>query len=109
MCPRISLRFSMRFQIHIIALALFAATGASASPFAETGNSQLRADVALLGHAGLIHDFSGQWPIPFAPLLSGLPGDAADPTLHAAAQRVRAQGGADGFSSSAMLGLTNSP
>jgi len=102
----------MRFQIVTFALGLFAATTAQAVPFAETGDSQLRADIALLGSAGLTPDFSGQWPIPWAPLLLGLEDGpaAADPALAAAAGRVQARAeAAQGFSATAMLGLTNSP
>jgi hypothetical protein len=104
----------MRFQITAAALIL-AATSAQASPWAEVGDSQLRADIVLLGEAGVIEDFSGQWPLPWAGLLQGLSDRTASGLpigLRAAAQRVSAKARAgtdDGFSAAVMLGAASTP
>jgi len=69
-------------------------TAASASPWAEVGDSQLRSDIQLLANAGVIDDITTQWPIPWAGLLSALRdqvGLASQPAyVRAAAQRVGA-------------------
>jgi hypothetical protein len=105
----------MRFQLCKL-LAVFFAGAISpvlAAPFAEVGDSQLRADIAVLGNAGLADDFSGQWPLPWAPVLSALNETAlagASPDLRAAAARVWARDGSvRGFSASARIGTTNTP
>jgi hypothetical protein len=48
------------------------AVAASASPWAEVGDSQLRSDIQLLANAGIIDDITTQWPIPWAGLISKL-------------------------------------
>src|SRR4051812_9165280 len=103
----------MRFQLAKSLPAFFAVaaiSAAQAAPFAEPGDSQLRADIALLGSAGLIDDVSGQWPLPWTPILSGL-NDTAGATadLRAAAARVLKRSPAQGFSASMTVGTTNSP
>jgi hypothetical protein len=107
------IKISMRIQLGTLVIGLFAAMAAQAAPFAETGNSQLRADIFLLGNAGLTHDFSGQWPLPWAPLLSELEISAAQgagPALGAAARRVQARAREQGgFSGAMMLGVTTMP
>src|SRR5665213_2770096 len=67
-------------------------TAASASPWAEVGDSQLRSDIQILANAGVIDDITTQWPIPWAGLLSNLRDQvtlASQPAyVRAAAQRV---------------------
>jgi hypothetical protein len=103
----------MHFRIVTLAAGIFAATAAQAAPFAEAGNSQLRADIAVLAIAGLSQDFSGQWPIPWTPLVSSLDTRgvaSADLALRAAAGRLRAAANAEaGVSGHVLLGVTNSP
>ncbi len=105
----------MRFQTGVIFLGLFAASAAHASPWAEVGDNQLRADIALLGQAGVIDDLSGQWPLPWTGIFHNLPDSklASLPTdLRAAAQRVSAKGRAgtaEGFSAIVLLGAASTP
>jgi len=44
----------------------------SASPWAEVGDNQLRADIELLQSAGVIEDITTQWPLPWSSLLGDL-------------------------------------
>jgi hypothetical protein len=86
-----------------------------ASPWAEVGDNQLRADVELIQAAGLVDDISIQWPLPWQSLLAEL--SRADigrqpAAVQAAARRVlaRAQAGtATGISAWASLDATNTP
>src|ERR1700722_10180957 len=101
------------------ALALFLWLGGSvpllASPWAEVGDNQLRADIELLQSAGVIDDITAQWPLPWA----SLQGDLADvhlspqPTaIRAAAERVLARAGgatAPGASAWVSVDATNKP
>jgi len=68
------------------------ASAASASPWAEVGDSQLRSDIQLLANAGVIDDITTHWPIPWAGILSALRDQVAlanQPAyVRAAAQRV---------------------
>ena len=43
-----------------------------ASPWAEAGDGQLRADLELLQAAGVIHDLTVQWPLPWQSLIADL-------------------------------------
>jgi len=86
-----------------------------ASPWAEVGDNQLRADVELLQAAGVVDDITTQWPLPWQSLLLDL--SRADVTaqpaaIQAAAGRVlaRAQAAtAPGLSTWASMDATNKP
>jgi hypothetical protein len=88
---------------------------ASAAPWAEVGDSMLRADIAVLASAGVVDDVTGQWPLPWASILDQLDTistgkQPADVTSVAA--RVLALGRAQtapGFSGAMTLGVTNTP
>ncbi len=99
-----------------IALLLWLAVlPASASPWAEVGDNQLRSDVELLQSAGVIDDITTQWPLPWASLLSDL--SSADlagrpAAIQAAAARVLARAEAataPRVSGWASLDATNKP
>lgn len=85
----------------------------SASPWAEVGDNQLRADIELLQSAGVIEEITIQWPIPW----ESLRGDLSRANLagqswavRAAAQRILARanaGTAPGSSASFYLDATN--
>ena len=102
-----------------VALALLLCLGdllpASASPWAEVGDNQLRADVELLQSAGVIDDITTQWPLPWASLqgdLANVDLSAQPPAIRAAAERVlaRARGAtAPGASAWASVDATNKP
>ncbi len=86
---------------------------ASASPWAEVGDNQLRSDIELLQSAGVIHDITIQWPLPWRSILRDLSRTnlAGQPwSVRVAAQRVLARahaGTAKGISSSLYLDVTN--
>ena len=85
----------------------------SASPWAEVGDGQLRADLELLQAAGVIHDLTVQWPLPWQSMLADLNSAdlaAAPASVRAAAQRLLAKaqaGSAPGNAGTAYLDLTN--
>ncbi|HKQ11223.1 MAG TPA: capsule assembly Wzi family protein [Rhizomicrobium sp.] len=99
------------------ALMLWAAmlSPAMASPWAEVGDNQLRADIELLQAVGMVNTLTIQWPLPWQSLLRELSGAnlAAQPaSVQAAARRVLAQaraGSAPGLSAWASLDATNTP
>ncbi len=72
------------------------ATGASASPWVEVGNSQLRSDIELLAEAGVIDNITTQWPLPWGGILARLNSPSAlynqPGYIDAAAERVRQAG-----------------
>ena len=88
---------------------------ALASPWAEVGDNQLRADIELLSTSGVINEVTIAWPIPWQSLLHDLKGKnlAGQPrAVQAAAGRVleKAQAGtAPGFSGALTLDATNKP
>ncbi|HWU56076.1 MAG TPA: capsule assembly Wzi family protein [Rhizomicrobium sp.] len=87
---------------------------ASASPWAEVGDNQLRADLELLQAAGVVKVITIAWPLPWESLreLSGADLAGQPATIRGAAQRVlaRAQGAtASGVSAWATVDLTNIP
>ncbi|HWY65371.1 MAG TPA: hypothetical protein VNX61_09160, partial [Rhizomicrobium sp.] len=45
---------------------------AGASPWAEVGDNQLRADIELLQARGVVDDITTQWPLPWQSLLADL-------------------------------------
>jgi hypothetical protein len=71
------------------------ADGATASPWAEVGDAQLRSDIEILAADGLIDDVTTQWPLPWGGVLSRLEKSDAlefEPDyVRAAAERVEAQ------------------
>ncbi len=105
----------MRFQLCTLAIGLFAAASAQASPWAEVGDNALRADVAVLAASGVVNGITTQWALPWDGLLGGL-GEAQlsaqTPSVRAAASRVLARGKAEialGFSASLTLGAATTP
>ena len=87
---------------------------AFASPWAEVGDNQLRADIELLAASGVVDNATIHWPLPWASILkelrtARLSGQSA--AVQAAASRVQAKGraAAPGFSASVSADLTNSP
>jgi hypothetical protein len=88
---------------------------ASASPWAEVGDNQLRSDIELLQAWGVVDDITTHWPLPWQSLLSDLSGAdmAAQPaTVRAAAARVLARARAataPGVSAWASVDATNKP
>jgi Capsule assembly protein Wzi len=74
----------------LVMLAKIAA--AQASPWAETGDAQLRSDIDLLAAAGVIDNITTHWPLPWAGLMDSLkrPGalSSQPPNIVAAADRV---------------------
>src|ERR1700755_3050559 len=85
------------------------------SPWAEAGDGQLRADLELLQAAGVIHDLTVQWPLPWQSLLADLNGAnlaGEPPSVRAAAQRLLAKAqasSAPGNAGAAYLDFTNRP
>lgn len=66
----------------------------SASPWAEVGDAQLRADLDLLQAAGIIRGLTVHWPLPWASLQNELAGadlGAQPAVVRAAAERVLAK------------------
>ena len=96
-------------------VTLFGFTPVAASPWAEVGDGQLRADIELLSTSGVIDALTITWPLPWQSLLHELKGkDLAgrSPALRAAAQRVLAKaqaGTATGFSGGFYFDATNRP
>jgi hypothetical protein len=94
---------------------LLSAVSAAASPWAEAGDNQLRADLELLRSAGLVDDVSMQWPLPWQSVLSEVSrADTArqSPAVQAAARRIlaKAEAGTNpGVSAWASLDDTNRP
>ena len=78
-------------------LALCAAGAAWAGPLALVGDRQLRQDVDLLKAAGFIEGPVDSWPLPWAQIDAGvsraLAGQALDPYLKAAVDRLDRLGG----------------
>ncbi|MCH8685482.1 capsule assembly Wzi family protein [Pedomonas mirosovicensis] len=81
----------MRVLLTALALSL-ASASVHASPWAETGDRQLRQDVELLADAGLLGGPISSWPLPWAQIseaVSTLDVDGLPPHLAAAAERLR--------------------
>src|SRR5579864_1819550 len=53
-------------------LATFVHSMASASPWAEVGDAQLRSDIQILASSGVIDDITTQWPVPWAGVIRRL-------------------------------------
>jgi hypothetical protein len=88
---------------------------ALASPWAEVGDNQLRADIEVLQAAGVVEAVTISWPLPWQSLLADLSQTnlAGQPAyIQAAAQRVLAKAQAataSGLSAWATLDATNKP
>ena len=97
----------------IMLAALCAAGPAFASPWAEVGDNQLRADIEILAAAGAIDDVTIHWPLPWQGIIGALRSDAlADQPAYVrlAAARVLARARAQnkgGLSASVELDGTN--
>ena len=107
---------SQLFRVAAAVLLSFAMTlPAWASPWAEVGDNQLRADVELLQAAGVMDDITTQWPLPWRSVLldlsrADMAGQSA--SVQAAAKRVLARARAataPGISAWASLDSTNKP
>lgn len=87
----------MRVKSLLLAAALAAMSGLSsavASPWAEVGNNQLRADIELLQAAGVIDTITTHWPLPWHSITAALEHAslAAQPAaVRNAAERVLAR------------------
>ena len=97
------------------ALAAAVAGPVRASPWAEVGDDQLRADIETVAAAGLIDGITSQWPLPWNSLYGRLR-DAdlseAPAAARAAAARLLSQAMSStrsGWSGAAALDLTNQP
>ena len=107
--------FHGRAAVVALAFLLASLLPVGASPWAEAGDGQLRADLELLQAAGVIHDLTVQWPLPWQSLIADLGhADLAGepPSVRAAAQRLLAKAQANsapGNTSAAYLDLTNRP
>jgi hypothetical protein len=111
----------MRIAFHgrrvLLTLAFLTAglSSLSASPWAEVGDGQLRADLDLLKSAGVIHGLTVHWPLPWQSLQSELAGAdlAMQPAgVRAAASRLlaRAQTATEpGNAASLYVDATNRP
>lgn len=106
---------SIRNLCWAFALMLWAGSPGFASPWAEVGDNQLRADIELLQATGVVRDVTIQWPLPWQSLLQDLSRTnlaVQPPGVQAAVRRVlvQAQGAtASGVSASASVDVTNTP
>lgn len=106
---------SIRNLCWAFALMLWACSPGFASPWAEVGDNQLRADIELLQATGAVRDVTIQWPLPWQSLLQDLSRTnlaVQPPGVQAAVRRVlvQAQGAtASGVSASASVDVTNTP
>jgi Capsule assembly protein Wzi len=95
------------------ALLLTAAAPAAASPWAEVGDAQMRADMELLNASGVIRNLTMTWPLPWQSIQAALQNKdlrSQTPAVRAAAHRLLAKaqaGTAQGFSGSAYADFTN--
>ncbi len=64
----------MNFKLSAFAVAamLLLCPAANASPWAEVGDADLRADIEILAGAGVIDDITMQWPLPWASIVTRL-------------------------------------
>ncbi len=56
----------------LLLFVAIASSPASASPWAEVGDAQLRSDLQILASAGVIDDITTHWPIPWAGVIARL-------------------------------------
>jgi hypothetical protein len=64
-----------RLACAYVAVSCILASAASASPWAEVGDAQLRSDIEILSAAGVIDGITTHWPLPWAGILSDLRDD----------------------------------
>ena len=107
---------SQFFRSAAVGILLCAVTlPAWASPWAEVGDNQLRADIELLQAWGVVDDITTQWPLPWQSLMADLSRadmSAQPASVRAAAERVLARAEAataPGISAWASLDATNKP
>lgn len=99
----------------ILAFSGFPLLPATASPWAEVGDNQLRSDIELLAAAGVLDGPTTHWPLPWRSILARLHGASLSyqpASVQAAAARVLRQGQAQiapGTSASLSLDATNKP
>lgn len=101
----------------LLAIALAMGTGsAAASPWAEVGDSQMRADVELLAGAGVVGDLTTHWPMPWTALTRDIRAfdnlDKQPQIVRGAAARLMAEARDQtegGFNGSFTLDITNRP
>src|ERR1700761_501768 len=75
------------FRTTLACASLAALAGpASASPWAEVGDNQLRADIEILAAAGVIDGITSQWPLPWNSLYQ----EIRDADLSRSSDSVRA-------------------
>ena len=104
-----------QLRLCLALLFMLAPVAASASPWAEVGDNQLRADIEILASAGVIDGATIAWPLPWKSILARLKSNrlAGRPQfVQAAASRVLAQAQAataPGASASLYLDATNKP
>jgi len=100
------------FALFILA-AVSTGSPVTASPWAEVGDNQLRADIEILAAVGAIDDVTTHWPLPWQGIVSALHGNAlADQPLYVrqAAARVLAKARAQnkgGITAAIALDATN--
>ncbi|MEQ9562748.1 MAG: capsule assembly Wzi family protein, partial [Woeseiaceae bacterium] len=63
---------TLRINAFLVALLLFAAEWANASPLIEAGDAALRNDIRLLADVGIITGPVSGWPLAWAPILENL-------------------------------------
>jgi hypothetical protein len=112
------IRFAAKRIIAAAAVALsLTALAASAGPWAEVGDAQLRSDIEILAAADIIDNITMQWPLPWAGILYRLDSPGAltgqPEYVRDAATRVRARG-TDAtrphrYRASATVDATNTP
>jgi hypothetical protein len=107
----------LRGAVCCVAALWLGVTAASASPWAEVGDPQLRSDIQILANAHLIDDITTHWPIPWAGICAALRDQtviATEPVyVREAARRVLAYAKAhmhrDTFTGEAKVDFTNDP
>jgi len=99
-----------------VVAGLLVADCASATPWMEVGDAQMRSDVEVLAAAGIIDDVTTQWPLPWGGIMVSL--EQADEQnlpayLRAAAERLEAEGqratAVDQVNYAANVDITNLP
>lgn len=99
----------------IVGFCAVCAVPAWASPWAEVGDNQLRADIEILAGAGVVDDITTHWPLPWGSLVTeiGSASLAGQPAyVRAAARRVMQRARAEtegGVHVGATIDATNRP
>lgn len=111
------MKISSAFFTAVLSLAALGCVSGSAqaSPWAEVGDNQLRADIQLLAAAGVVDDVTTHWPLPWYAVIADIDAAALDGlpvSVRLAATRVLTRARAetaDGTSASLYLDATNKP